>query len=247
MPVSIDVLIPSYNCTEWIARCLASVAEQGYEPRKVLLIDDASTDPNYEPLCKELCSQYGYLYHRNDENMKCPYNLRLGINMLDPEPEGVIFLLDGDDFLPHGQVFERFAHIYSNPDVWLTYGNYQPYPHDTGQTLARPYPKTVIRDRMFRQAGSYFNHPLTFRKFLWDEITDEDLQTDDGRWFTGGYDSVIMNPMLEMSAPNHYKFLNETLYLYNAVNEASDSRINVHRIHESDQHRNRPRKKQLVR
>jgi glycosyltransferase involved in cell wall biosynthesis len=243
--VTIDVLIPSYNCADWIERCLESVKIQTHAANNVLLVDDASTQESYGPLALKLCGEYGYMYSRNKDNMKCPYNLRLGIHMLASEPETVIFLLDGDDFLPHENVFSRIAEVYSDPNIWLTYGNYEPYPHDTGQTPARPYPKDVIARRDFRKAGNYFNHPLTFRKHLWDHITDADLKTDRGKWFTGGYDAVIMNPMLEMSSPDHYLFLDETLYLYNAVNDLSDSKINMDKIHESDQHRKRPKKKRL--
>lgn len=242
MSVTVNVLIPSYNCLEWIERCLNSVDIQRYKPGKVLLIDDASTQEDYGSFARSLCDRFGYQYHRNNENMKCPYNLRLGIDILAPDRDDVIFLLDGDDFLPHERVFDRYAEVYSDPNILLTYGNYQPYPHDTGQTLASAYPDNVIKNRTFRKAGSYFNHPITFRKHLWDQITDADLKTNDGRWFTGGYDSVIMNPMLEMTAPDRYKFLNETLYMYNAVNPISDSSVNVNLIHESDQHRTRPRK-----
>jgi len=241
------VLIPSYNCSLWIERCLKSVVDQSKRPVKVLVIDDASTDRSYEPLARGLCDQYGYDYWRNDVNMKCPYNLRLGINLLDPKDDDVIFILDGDDFLPPKRVLKRFDQIYRDESVWLTYGNYKPYPHDTGQTLAHSYPRNVIRDRDFRNSPNCFNHPLTFRKFLWNEIRDEDLQTTRGKWFTGGYDKVIMVPMLEMCGSEHYKFINETLYMYNAVNPISDSQVNVNLIHESEQIVNRPKRELLIR
>lgn len=244
--VAIHVLIPSYNCGPWIERCLASLV-QTHEPASVLLIDDASTEPGYSEVASKLCSDHGFRYHRNEQNMKCPYNLRLGIDVLSPESEDVIFLLDGDDFLPHERVLERIAEVYSDPDVWLTYGNYTPYPKNTGQVLAYAYPDDVIARRSFRTYNACFNHPLTFRKFLWDEVKDADLQTKEGRWFTGGYDMVIMSPMLEMSAPDHYRFLNETLYCYNAVNPISDATVNVRLVEESREMMRRPKKPKLVR
>lgn len=242
----VHVLIPSFNCTRWIERCLRSVHSQDVQPAQVLVIDDASTDPAYAPLAEGLCDELGWGYHRNPKNRKCPYNLRFGIDLLSPGPEDVIFLLDGDDFLPQ-RALSRIIDVYTDPEVWLTYGNYQPHPRNTGQTLAYAYPSEVIRARSFRTASACFNHPLTFRKFLWDEITDEDLQTSDGRWFTGGYDMVIMSPMLEMSAPGHYRFLDETLYCYNAVNPLSDATINVRLVEESREMMRRPKKPRLVR
>lgn len=251
--MNIHVLVPSYNCVEWIERTLDSIDAQDHAPAQVLVVDDASTDPSYEPTARRLCEQLGYRYHRNTENRKCPYNLRLGIDVLAEggvEPDDVIFLLDGDDFLPHAQVFSRIAEVYADPHIWLTYGNYEPYPHNTGQVLAHNYPASVIQNRSFRTGSACFNHPLTFRKHLWDHVADADMQTDDGRWFTGGYDMVIMSPMLELATPKqgrtpHWLFLDETLYAYNAINPLSDATINVHLVEESRQMMRRQRKQAL--
>lgn len=243
--VRLHVLIPSYNCIEWIRRCLDSVKCQSSQPDQVLLIDDASTQAGYEQLASQLCEEYGYRYVRNSVNRKCPFNLRLGINLLDPDPEDVIFLLDGDDFLAF-HALARVSHAYQDPDVWLTYGNYKPYPYDTGQVLAYAYPPEVIANRTFRTYVDCFNHPLTFRKFLWDGVSDADMQDRYGRWFTGAYDKVIISPMLEM-AGDRFRFINETLYFYNAVNPASESHIHVQRIVESREIIQRPMKPRLER
>lgn len=224
---------------------MESVVAQRRPPDQVLLIDDASTQEGYEWLALGLCEQYDFRYVRNRVNRKCPYNLRLGINMLEPEPEDVIFLLDGDDFLPV-HALHRISEVYEDPDVWLTYGNYQPHPHDTGQQLAYAYPPEVIANRTFRTYVDCFNHPLTFRKFLWDGVTDEDMQNREGAWFTGAYDKVIITPMLEM-AGDRFRFINETLYFYNAVNPASESHAEVSRIVESREMIQRPIKPRLER
>ncbi len=245
----IHVLIPSYNCTPWIERCLESVAAQTERVGHVLVIDDASDEPGYEPLAHEACRRHGFGFHRNDRNMKCPYNLRLGIDMLGAEPDDVIFLLDGDDFLPHPGVFTRIMEVYEDPDVWLTYGNYRPHPRNTGQTLAHMYPSDLIARRGFRTGPACFNHPLTFRQHLWAHVADADMQTKSGRWFTGGYDMVIMSPMLEMATGLdghlHWRFLDEHLYTYNAVNPLSDATINVHLVEESREMMRRPKKPPL--
>ena len=243
----IHVLIPSYNCLEWIERCLQSLANQSVQPVKVLVIDDASTEEGYAEKALAECQKYGYTYLRNQENEKCPYNLWLGVKVLNPNPDDIIFLLDGDDFLPHDNVLSRIQEVYEDTDVWMTYGNYVPYPKNTGQTLASAYPPEVIKKRDFRKGGNHFNHPITFRRFLFDEIREEDLKTNDGKWFRGGYDYAIIVPMLEMATGYHYRFLNEVLYSYNAVNPISDSKVNVKLINETTQLINRPKREILER
>lgn len=241
----INVVVPSYNCIDFIERCLTSLDGQTRRPDRVVVIDDASTQPGYAKLTESLCSQYGFTYHRNDDNLKCPYNIKLGIELLNPPENEVIFLLDGDDFLPDNAL-ERIAQVYEDDSVWLTYGNYKPWPRNTGQTLASQYEPQVIRRREFRTAPSHFNHPITFRRFLFDHLQDADLQTDDGRWFTGGYDRVIMAPFLEM-ASNNYMFIDEPLYFYNARNPLSDVKVNLDLINESDQVLSRSKKRRLSR
>jgi len=244
---NIHVLIPSYNCAQWVERALDSVEDQSFQPKSVLLIDDCSDEPNYSQLALQQCQNRGYSYLRNNVNEKCPYNLWMGVKVLNPDPEDVIFLLDGDDFLPAPGTLARIAEVYADPNVWLTYGNYEPYPVNTGQVAASSYDIDVIQERNFRQSGNFFNHPITFRRFLFDEIRDEDLKTNDGRWFRGGYDFAIMMPMLEMCGQEHFCFIDEVLYIYNAINPISDSHVNVKLINETDQLRKRPKRERLIR
>lgn len=222
MSRELDVLVPSFNCGEWIDRCLKSISIQTVQPTRVLVIDDASTEPGYAEHVAKLCAKNKYMFLRNDVNQRCPLNLWVGVQLLDTSPNGVVFLLDGDDFLPHANVFSRIAEVYQDDEVWLTYGNYEPHPHNTGQQKAMPYPENVIRDREFRRYPAGFNHPITFRRHLWDRLMPADLQNRQGQWFKAGYDLVIMMPMLELSSPNHFRFLDETLYAYNAVNPLSE-------------------------
>jgi FkbM family methyltransferase len=241
------VVIPSYNCGQWIDRTLESVATQEHRPESVIVIDDASTDPAYGPAALAKCQSLVFKYIRNDVNRKCPHNIWSGIRALDAAPDDVIFLLDGDDFLPHAKVLSRLAEVYSDPVVWLTYGNYQPHPTNTGQTGAAAYPPDVIAARSFRRyRGAAYNHPLTFRKHLWDHVEEADLKDSSGEWFRGGYDCVIMMPMLEMAAPSHFRFLDEWLYTYNAINPISDSHANRSLIEHAMQVLSRPVKGQLV-
>src|SRR3712207_5703987 len=48
MPSDVFVLVPSYNHAPFIEKCLRSIIEQTAEPRKLLVIDDGSTDGSAE-------------------------------------------------------------------------------------------------------------------------------------------------------------------------------------------------------
>lgn len=231
--MTIQVLIPSYNCGKWIRRCMESVAEQDYEDYQVLIVDDASTDNQKATIRGFIHDRPNWRLHVNRKNVKCPANLVYGIDMMKPDPDDVIFLLDGDDFLPHSGVFSRIAEVYEDPDVWLTYGNYSPHPRNTGQTLASAYSFEEIVIRDFR-TQILFNHPITFRYFLWKSLPHWLMQEEDGSWLEVGYDRAIMVPMLEMCSPR-FRFLDENLYCYNAVNPLSDYHVRLaeaQRVHQ---------------
>jgi hypothetical protein len=92
---------------------------------------------------------------------------------------------------------------------------------------AEDYPPDVKANRSYRAFRKpCFNHPLAFRRFLWNMITEQELQYDDGTWFRGGYDYLIMMPMLEL-AGTRWKYLPDILYVYNEENPLSDSRVNT--------------------
>jgi hypothetical protein len=157
--------------------------------------------------------------------------------------DDVIIMCDGDDFLkPHA--VEHIAGVYQDSDTWLTYGSYEPVPHNTGQQMATPYPPNVISDRSYRTNHVCFNHLRTFRKFLFDQLTDEDFTADTGLPFSGGGDYVVMIPMLEM-AGDRWQFVPDVLYCYNAIRPDSDVAVNMERCVESQQIRSRPQRDRL--
>lgn len=216
----------------------------------VTIIDDASTMPEMGGVALAYLARFPHWkFERNFDNMKAPYTIMQGIEMSEMDDDDVVFLCDGDDFLLDTAV-ERIQNVYARyPDLWLTYGSYQPYPDWTTEPHPSEYPTLVRREREFRRDIQRFNHPLTFRKFLWDALDDADLQDDDGEWFTDGYDQVIMLPMLEMAAPDHYAFLDEVIYYYNAENPISESRLIEEEklVPRAHQVLARPKKEQLIR
>lgn len=221
------VIVPSFNNEHWIERTLESVADQDHPNVHVLVIDDASTDGS-RGLTASLCGRYGFGFTQNEANRRAAYNIYHGIHSMRPDPDEPIFILDGDDFLPHQHCLSRIEEVYEDPDAWFVYAQYEPHPHNTGQTPSRPYPPEWLLERgRLRREENYCNHPITFRYFLFCGLTLQDLIDERHRWLRSGYDRVLFIPMLEMAGNGHVRFVDEVLYSYNAVNPISDTYVNL--------------------
>ena len=238
MTVHFEVVVPSYNCMNWLPTCLGSIAMQDWPDVAVTVIDDASPDPTQPTFILGFCRERGWTAWLNDDNMRMPRNL-WRVLQGGGNPDDVIVLVDGDDWLPHSQVLDELAEVYTDPDVWLTWGSYTRWPDpDYMPNPALPWPPDVVAANSYRRHNSStpFNHPLTFRRHLWERITRAELCDDDGVWFPAGYDAAIMFPMTELAGARHGRFLPRTLYVYNEGNPLSDGRTRpeaceyVHRV-----------------
>lgn len=122
----------------------------------------------------------------------------------------VVVCLDGDDWFKHNYVLDRINKEYEDPNVWLTYGQFEF--SDGRPGFAEPYPNTNYRKEAWRAT-----HLKTFRAGLFQKIKTQDLIYD-GKWYDNAQDLAMMFPMLEMAGPKHILFIDEVLYVYNYAN-----------------------------
>jgi glycosyltransferase involved in cell wall biosynthesis len=225
------IIVPFYNCEQWLGRCLHSIADQQGSAR-VVLVDDCSTDDSYR-IAQEYMSRYAARHHwtyvRNAVNKKCPYNIWWAMKEYGTEPEEPVLVVDGDDFLPHEWVLFNLLRVYAEPDTWLAYGQYSSQPFDPNCQRAQDYPIDISQGRSYRRWGNLFNHPLTWRTWLFHQIPVEQLQTPQGEWFRCCYDRALMWPLLELATEHdgrrHWKCLDDVLYVYNSENPLSEVHV----------------------
>jgi glycosyltransferase involved in cell wall biosynthesis len=228
------IVVPTYNTEGWIARCLQMIQVQTYENFECIVYNDASTDKTGAMIDSYFSARPDSRFRvvHNKTNCKALSNIVDGFRKLETEkdPESVLMIVDGDDFLFSEYVLEIVAHAYEQTGALLTYGNHVHHPTG-GKSNCEPVPRQVIIDRSFRNYKFVTSHLRTFKSKLWNAIRDEDLRDEDGRYYGVGWDVAFMMPMLEMSA-NRVLFIPNVLYCYNRFNPLSDDQIR-----QSDQHR----------
>lgn len=224
---ALKVVVPAYNCAQWLPNCLDSIASQDY-PCEVCIVDDASDDTRQLEVISRYCDEHGWLKVVNPENRGGVYSLIVGIETLSCRDEDVIVCIDGDDWLYRDDALSIIASAYADGDVLLTYGSYLTL-HDGARGVCRRTPAKVIRNRTYRKHRWIYSHPRTFRYLLWRNIRDEDLRDENGEYYRETTDQVVMLPMLEMSG-GRFKFIKEILYVYNTASED-----NVHKLRRDKQ------------
>lgn len=220
------IIVPSYNNSRFVERNLQSIFAQRYTNYRIIYIDDHSTDQTYD-LAKALIAQLGQAKRttliRNSTNVGALANLYRAIHSCLGEE--IVLLVDGDDCLAHEEVLSTLNAVYTDPSVWMTYGNYLDYPSFTQDPIiCKPIPRNVIKRNTFRKKEWMSSHLRTFYASLFQAIKLIDLFYK-GRCFPIGGDLALMFPMLEM-AGTHARYLPDILYLYNRTNPLNDHKIN---------------------
>lgn len=217
------VMVCSYNNQHYYEGNLASIFGQKYSNYHVIYVDDHSDDGTFL-LVKKYVIDHGMqdkvVLLRNIERRKALANLYHAIHLCDPH--SIILILDGDDRFSYDGVMQRINQAYSNPNVWLTYGQFRV--QQTGQIgFCQPYPQNIIERNGFRYYPPTPSHLRTFYAALFHKINIDDLMFQ-GDFFPMTYDLAIMFPMMEMVG-FHHQFIGDVLVDYNEGNPINDHKV----------------------
>lgn len=205
-----------------------SIRSQSYSDYECIIYNDASTDKTGQKI-DEFLDYFGdnrFRVIHNNTNKKVLSNLIDGFRELGSkdDPESVLVVVDGDDFLFCEFSLEQVHQYYQNSNILMSYGSFIHWP--TGETsFSRNFPEEVILNRDYRKYPFISSHLRTFKSKLWNGIKDEDLRDVDGEYFKVACDVATMIPMLEM-AGDRFKYIQNVLYVYNRWNPISDDVIN---------------------
>lgn len=222
--ITFAIIVPSYNNARWCVKNLTSIAEQQYPHFHLYYINDCSTDETPQ-LVKNFLNSSSLkersTFIDNKERKGALANFYDVIHQIDPHT--VIVCVDGDDWLAHPHVLQRVAQAYQNPQIWLTYGDFDSDPPGL-RGFCDEIPLHISKTLRFRIYPWVSSHLRTFYAKLFQRIRKEDL-LHEGAFFFMAADIATMFPMLEMASEGHFQFINEVLYIYNIQNSISDIKV----------------------
>jgi len=221
------IIIPAYNCSDWVEKNLSSALQQDYNNYDVVYVDDASKDNTLEKVKNiQKTTQKNFNVVANNINVKALKNLYTHIKKA--KDDSIIITLDGDDYLSDNNVLSYLNELYQDENCWLTVGSY--VQNDNYQVVTPNDVNEQYWNKNIRHQPWSFSHLRTFRKKLFDRIFLKDLLDVDGNFFNFTFDQAMMYPMVEMAGPEHVVLVKKVLYVYNRLNP-----ISVDRVHRSEQ------------
>lgn len=194
-----DVPIPK------IRRCFKSLLDQNLQKFSIIYVDAASdngTDDYVHYIGKRLFSGRLTLF-RNYVPLTSMENIFISVRKICKNPQSIIVLLDADDALIGNDTLSKVKSRYEE-DVDLTVGTmirtdkYKEYPVN-------------FSDPRVNRGGNVWQHLRTFRKYLFDSISPEDLKIN-GQWISEADDWAYMIPMVEMA--DHPDVIRDIIYFY---------------------------------
>jgi hypothetical protein len=139
-------------------------------------------------------------------------------------------------------VLDRVQKTYSNGRTWITNGCFR---YASGQ---QGFSSPQIDFDNLRKDRFTASHLRTWKVFLWRAIKDEDHRDDYGNYLKINADLAYMLPMLEMSGPEHYRFIPDVNLIYNELNPLNDHKVDMDQVNLiANQIRKRKKYKKLLR
>jgi len=112
--IKYSIVIPNYNSSKWIKRCLDSILEQTYKNYEIIIVDDMSTDNSVE-IIKEYLSWNIWLIELKEKR----YNGGSRNVGVENAKGDYILFLDCDDYLYSKDSLKQLNEIIENNKVDL--------------------------------------------------------------------------------------------------------------------------------
>ena len=143
MSSQVSVVIPSYNCANYLRAALESVLAQSYRPFEIIVIDDGSTDET-----QELIRDYPQVIYVRQENSGPSRARNTGVRRAQGR---YIAFLDADDIWTSGKLSAQMAIMESHPEVGIVFGDMQNF-------FADDAPQQPVFQK-YKLTEEFFGHP----------------------------------------------------------------------------------------
>lgn len=103
----VSIVVPVYNVSKYLEKCIESILKQKYSDIEIILVDDGSTDSS-----GDICDKYALKY----TNIKVVHKTNAGLGMarntgIEHSTGNFITFVDGDDFISENHILNMIERI----------------------------------------------------------------------------------------------------------------------------------------
>ncbi len=205
---SFTFIVLTHNNIHSIDQNLDSILSQDHSDFQVYYLDLGSTDGTAEALRERVGEKVALIECEKDyELYEAYYNI-----VLNCPDDQVIVHLYGTDWLAHNDVLSSLSQSYTNPDVWLAYGQYIDYP-SYQKGIHDPKPKKTLYKKRVQRAPWVVAPLKTFYAGLFKK-----LHIEAGFFLSIENENALLMPMVEL-AKAHVRFIPDVLFIHNENSE----------------------------
>jgi glycosyltransferase involved in cell wall biosynthesis len=151
----VEFIIPVYNGAEFLGEAIESVLAQEYEPLRIIVIDDGSTDDS-----ATIAQKYAGVLVIRQQNQGPAAARNAGLAVADAP---YIALHDADDLLPPNKLRIQIEYLEAHPEtacvlgrqVWIDPPPWLPRDALYGELGGIPLPSAVFRTSVIRELGGF--------------------------------------------------------------------------------------------
>lgn len=143
----VSVIIPVYNVSEYVERCISSLLAQTYHNIEIILINDGSTDNSGE-VCRALKDKYPEkIVFIEQENSGVSAARNAGLDIACGE---YIVFVDADDWVSEDYVEKLYSALIANNADMATCGFFFWYSEENQQKSIRPNPGSYTKEAFYK-------------------------------------------------------------------------------------------------
>ena len=219
------IITTCYNVSPYLEHNITVNKFQSYTNNLFVYVDDQSKDNSYDILKSLTKDDDRFIVIQNPNNGSQAKAYMYAIKYLEQnqliDDEDIIVEIDGDDWLSSTFVLEYLNEIYQNPEIWMTYGQYQMWPNaQLGGHFNMEIHDGVDQENLHRKYPFPYSHLKTYKYWLFNKINRDDLiDPTTKELYAAAWDHVLCLPMVEMAGKKHIHRCNDVLYILNRHEE----------------------------
>ena len=160
--VAISVVVPIYNCEQYIEKCLDSIINQKFKDFQIILIDDGSKDNS-----GNICERYAKIDERitvvHQKNCGVSETRKRGLEISDSE---FVAFIDSDDYIKEDYLYNLYNNIKNSNADFVCCNSI-----DVGEKLPKNF--IIDKDEIINDKVSLMNdyfHGKRYAYCIWGKL-----------------------------------------------------------------------------